>query len=100
MAERVHYFRPPGLAGARAAYESAAPRQADKNFYSSARWRRLRAAYLAEHPLCEDCLTKGRTTAAAHVHHREPRKLRPDLAFEWDNLKATCQPCHNAMEER
>ena len=27
-------------------------------FESSARWRKIRHAYLAKHPLCEDCLEK------------------------------------------
>lgn len=75
-------------------------RQADKNFYSSARWVKYRRWYLSEHPLCVDCQARGITQAAEHVHHIKPRKPFPELAFEETNCKALCVPCHNAQEER
>lgn len=77
-------------------YETKDSRRADKRFYASTRWRRLRAAFLAENPLCADCKAKGRFTTAVHVHHLLERKDRPDLAHEWSNLQALCQPCHNS----
>lgn len=68
---------------------------------NSRRWRRLRAAYLSAHPLCEDCEQQGRTTIATEVHHIRPieeRAGRPDdmreLAFNPCNLRALCRPCH------
>ncbi|WP_350211168.1 HNH endonuclease [Botrimarina sp.] len=69
-------------------------------FYCSRAWRKLRAAFLAEHPLCRDCLSAGRTTAAAEVHHREKRADRPDLALTWGNLEALCKGCHSRRTNR
>lgn len=78
------------------AYRGLESRRMDNRFYASSAWRRLRAAFLVEHPLCQDCERQGRTTAAVHVHHVRPRKDRPELALVWGNLQALCQPCHNA----
>lgn len=68
---------------------------------NSHRWRRLRRAYLALHPLCEDCLLDDRTTIATEVHHIRPIESsagRPmdmqALAFDPCNLRALCRPCH------
>lgn len=68
---------------------------------NSRRWRRLRAAYLSTHPVCEDCEAQGRTTMATDVHHIRPieeRAGRPldmhALAFDPCNLRALCRPCH------
>ena len=94
----IEYHRPASAAATARAYERA--RQPDKHFYSSGRWRSLRASFLRSHPLCMDCESAGRVTVAQHVHHVEPRKTRPDLAYKWTNLAALCQPCHNAREER
>ena len=68
---------------------------------NSRRWRRLRAAYLSAHPVCEDCEGKGLTTIATDVHHIRPIEEcagRPlDMqarAFDPCNLRALCRPCH------
>jgi 5-methylcytosine-specific restriction protein A len=100
MPGKIQYYRPPGQAEVKKAYERAPARQEDKNFYSSTRWRKLRASYLASHPLCESCQVKGITTFAEHVHHRHARKTHPHLALDWVNLKAVCPPCHLAEEIR
>lgn len=100
MPARIPSHKPPGADQAAKAYEHARPRQADKNFYATARWRQLRAYKLATDPLCEQCRKGGRVTAARHVHHTRPRKDRPDLAYNCGNLESLCVPCHNAMEKR
>jgi 5-methylcytosine-specific restriction protein A len=33
-------------------------------------WKKIRAVFLAAHPLCELCQKDGRLTPAALVHHR------------------------------
>jgi 5-methylcytosine-specific restriction protein A len=86
---------PPQAEEARRAYDATAERKADKAFYKSPKWRAMREAILADNPLCVDCLAKGRTTPAAHVHHVEERKDRPELALARSNLAPLCQPCHN-----
>lgn len=67
---------------ARAVYDAA--------FYGRAEWKRLRAAYRKRHPLCARC----RRRASEHVHHKIPRRVRPDLSLSWSNLEALCAPCH------
>lgn len=69
---------------------------AAQRVYNSTRWKKLRAVYLGEFPLCAECMSKGQVRAAVLVDHREPLALRLDLAYEWDNLQALCQACHNA----
>ena len=63
------------------------------------RWRRLRLAYLSENPLCEMCGGGNETGKTdMHVDHRISRRERPDLAFEWSNLRALCGSCHSKHE--
>jgi 5-methylcytosine-specific restriction protein A len=95
MPRRIGYHRAPGPPASRL-YQRQASRMEDNRFYASAAWRRLRAAFLAENPVCTRCST----TLAAHAHHVLPRKTHPELALDWDNLAARCAPCHNAEEER
>ena len=59
-----------------------------------ARWRKLRLWFLARNPLCADCLARGRTEAAAEVHHviaisKGGKRLDPG------NLMALCKRCHS-----
>jgi len=102
MPKRVATYRPHFLSRAKTtrAYESSASRLADKRFYASAAWLRLRNAFLAENPLCADCTREGRDVAAEHVHHLKERKDHPELALEWSNLQALCQRCHNSKRKR
>lgn len=99
MPRRIPTHRPAGstlgTATTRRAYERRDDRKEDKAFYKSPAWRRLRLAFLREHPLCADCERIGLLTAAEHVHHTLERKDRPDLALDWDNLEGLCPPCHN-----
>lgn len=56
-------------------------------------WERLRAAVLAEEPLCRECAKAGRVTAAEDVDHIVPRARggTDDRA----NLQPLCAPCHS-----
>jgi 5-methylcytosine-specific restriction protein A len=74
--------------------ESAARRGYDR------KWAECRKAYLAAHPLCEDCLAEGRTAAAVLVHHKEPVDERPDLRLNWENLRGLCRNCHEIRHGR
>lgn len=55
------------------------------------RWKKLRAAYLAQHPLCE-C---GCGHAATVVDHKRAHGGDPALLYDWDNLQALTKPCHD-----
>ena len=57
-------------------------------------WSRVRNAYIGEHPLCEDCLTRGKTTPAREVHHITPIEFGGDR-LNWDNLVSLCSACHH-----
>jgi len=60
-------------------------------------WRRVRAAVLAEEPLCRMCAEAGRTTAAAEVDHIHPfHGLSDPRRLERSNLRPLCVPCHRA----
>ena len=76
------------------AYDNSPGRKADKAWYQSEAWRRVRAAVLAENPLCAHCLTRDVLTPATHVHHIKERKDAPELAYDRANLEALCSPCH------
>lgn len=72
----------------------------DANRLSSAkrgygrRWRRLRRAFLAVHPLCEECLSRfGRDEPATEVHHIVPRAEGGKDTEA--NLQALCKSCHS-----
>jgi 5-methylcytosine-specific restriction protein A len=56
----------------------------------------LRAAYLAENPLCEHCAAQGRVTAAAEVDHIKPfHAVEDPLRLDWSNLQSLCKTHHS-----
>ena len=66
-------------------------------FYKSRRWKRLRAWYIAQHPICEICNERLATEVDHIVELRDggsPTAL--------DNLQALCHRCHSkkTMKER
>jgi 5-methylcytosine-specific restriction protein A len=73
----------------RAAYE--ATHRSRSGIYGH-RWRKLRDAYLAQHPVCE-C---GCGYAATVVDHRTPHNGNAALLYAWTNLEAMAKPCHDA----
>ncbi|KRG38833.1 hypothetical protein ARC78_15260 [Stenotrophomonas pictorum JCM 9942] len=58
---------------------------------NSAAWRRLRAAILADEPLCRICASKGYTRGANHVDHINGDPSNNDMT----NLQPLCAPCHS-----
>ena len=54
-------------------------------------WRMVRAAVLADEPLCRICAEHGRTTAATEVDHVDANSRNNDRA----NLRPLCKPCHS-----
>jgi 5-methylcytosine-specific restriction protein A len=63
--------------------------------YGGRRWRRLRDAYIAEHPTCERC-----GAPAEHVHHRDHARPGDTTFYEWSNLEALCADCHRRATGR
>ena len=70
-------------------------RDPDTNKRYGAAWRRIRAAYIAAHPLCEECQRAGRLTPAREVHHILPLSQGGTHAIE--NLMALCTACHSGF---
>jgi len=91
MPERRPQHRNIGVltsAARRAQYDAERP--SPSRIYGR-RWRRLRLAYLAQHPLCE-C---GCGHAATVVDHIRPHQGDHALLMSWDNLQALTKPCHD-----
>jgi 5-methylcytosine-specific restriction protein A len=70
---------------------ATAARRASPSRIYGRRWQKLRAAYLARHPLCE-C---GCGQAAAVVDHIRPHGGDLALVFDWTNLQALAKTCHD-----
>ena len=65
-----------------------------KKRYGS-RWKKIRDAYLAAHPLCERCKNYDRLTPATEVHHIIP--LTGGGSHNYNNLLALCKSCHSQI---
>jgi len=61
-------------------------------------WQRVRAKYVAEHPLCEECLKTDKHTPVNEVHHIVP--LSNGGTHASDNLMSLCTPCHSIITAR
>lgn len=68
--------------------------------YKQEKWRRLSIYYRRLHPLCVQCELEGRVEPSRMVDHIKPSKTHPELFFEWSNLRALCNPCHNRIGEK
>lgn len=73
-------------------------RKVRQKAYQDAKWRKERDTFLKEHPLCDDCLAKGKVTPATSIHHlKSPFKngeINWNLLYDWDNLVSLCHECH------
>ena len=64
------------------------------HLYKTARWLRIRAFQLSEHPLCDMCAEKGIVTVARVAHHPIPHKGNHYL-FYCQKLQSLCAECHD-----
>ena len=69
---------------------------AEQKLYSSVRWRKLRAAKLAENPFCEICRAAGRVAVASIVHHVVEVRQGGD-PYDFAGLQAVCASCHRRI---
>ena len=69
--------------------------------YNNTTWKKLREVYMHEHPLCEECLKKGKVTPAEDIHHiRSPftgGEINYSLLLDDKNLEAVCKKCHQLI---
>ena len=64
--------------------------------YNTARWRRARAQFIAEHPYCVHKGQDSRCTLLTEVvDHRLPHRGDPVLFWDRANWQPLCHPCHN-----
>lgn len=72
--------------------------------YQNTQWRKMRDCYIKEHPLCDECLKKGKITPAEDVHHiRSPFKkgeINWALLLDEDNLMSLCKNCHAEIHNK
>lgn len=72
----------------------------------SRKWRELRKRKLSDSVWCEDCLREGYRELATEVHHEVPvingrtMSQMATLAYDYNNLRALCHPCHVRRHER
>lgn len=64
--------------------------------YSTTRWRMMRKAFLAQHPLCQMCEAKGEYRQATIVDHVIPHKGDEALFWDSNNWAALCKRCHDS----
>lgn len=60
------------------------------------RWRRLRASYIRQQPLCEE---DGCDRPAVEVHHRDHRGPNGPRFYDRDNLQALCAHLHRTTTQ-
>jgi 5-methylcytosine-specific restriction protein A len=68
--------------------------------YGTVRWKRMRGLKLNEEPFCMsgivcDPYKTGRRAPSTVVDHVLSVETRPDLQWDYDNLRGLCQPCHS-----
>jgi 5-methylcytosine-specific restriction protein A len=59
------------------------------------RWNKYSAARLRSHPLCAECLKRGKTTRATVTDHVVPHKGRVEIFWDKTNHQSLCETCHN-----
>src|SRR5690349_18252033 len=59
------------------------------------RWKRVRAAKLAQQPTCERC-----GEPATDVHHKDEAGLDGPAAYSIENAEALCHSCHSKHTAR
>jgi len=65
-----------------------------KVIYHTYKWKKLRKAYAADHPLCEHCLRYEIYTPLAVVDHIKELSDGGE-PYERSNLQSLCHSCHN-----
>ncbi len=64
------------------------------------RWRKARASFLREHPLCVMCQAEGLTVAATVVDHIKPHRGNQSLLWDSSNWQPLCTTHHSRDKQR
>jgi len=84
---------------ARQAYQDDKRPSAGRRGYNY-QWQKERLLFLAEHPLCADCLKEKRTTPATEVDHLIPHRGDAQVFWDVSNWQALCKQHHNSKTAR
>lgn len=80
--------------------EHTSSRELRRKHYNTTEWRKLRETYIKQHPICEECLAKGKITPAEDIHHKispfKDGECNKTLFLDYNNLQALCKQCHSA----
>jgi len=69
------------------------------DLHGTARWARLAAQQLREHPLCVMCLEAGQVVPARVADHIEPHKGDPHK-FWFGALQSLCSHHHDSVKQQ
>ena len=58
-------------------------------------WQKASKAFLQAHPLCEECMKRGKYTKATVVDHVIPHRGDETLFWDRSNWHALCKRCHD-----
>lgn len=71
-----------------------------RHLYKTSRWRRMREAHFARHPLCVYCLRVDDVSEATVLDHIKPHKGDEVLFWDDDNVQGLCKACHDGLKQR
>jgi 5-methylcytosine-specific restriction protein A len=91
-------FRADGLSAAEVALASNRARGLWTKDGYGRRWKRLRLAFLRQHPLC--MCDEGCNQPATEVDHKIPHRGDEALMWDWDNLQSLTKECHSRKTAR
>jgi 5-methylcytosine-specific restriction endonuclease McrA len=96
MPKRPPVFKPPGFARTKRPPDRRASATARGYDYA---WQQYAQWYLEEHPLCVECLARGKSIPATEVDHIKPLSQGGD---KWDpsNHQALCKSHHSRKTRR
>lgn len=86
--------RPKRLAGKPSGAEQHQARENSNTRGYTYRWRKARAGWLRNHPLCAHCENEGRVRAATDVDHIVPHKGDMQLFWDSSNWQSLCAHHH------
>lgn len=64
------------------------------------RWQKASKAYLADNPLCVECLANDIYEAATQVDHIKPHRGDPELFWDQSNWQGLCDTHHSRKTRR
>lgn len=63
-------------------------------------WSKASRRFLADHPLCVDCLDRSITTIATLVHHEPHHCFVPSRFWDANTWVALCDKCHGRRHSK